>query len=61
MKQNKILFNSLYLYIPSLVPSPEQQKNFNESIKSSFTLSFYSRVTDGKPVNNGNEHQPDMG
>ena len=49
--------NSLYLYITSLVPSPEQQQTFNESIRQSFTLSFDSWVTDRKPVNTGNEYQ----
>ena len=32
--------NSLYLYIPSLVPSSEQESNLNESNKTGFTLSF---------------------
>ena len=31
---------SMYLFIPSLVPSPEQKQIFNESITQSFTLSF---------------------
>ena len=53
--------NSLYLYIPSLVPSPEQQQIFNESIKSSSTLSFHSWVTARQPVNTGNDYQLDIG
>ena len=51
---------SIYLYIPSLVPSPEQQQNFNESIRQSFALSFDFQVSDRKPVNTGNEDQLDI-
>ena len=36
----RVKINSLYLYIASLVRSAEQQKIFNESIRSTFTLSF---------------------
>ena len=53
--------NSLYLYIPNFVPCPEEQHFFKESIRKSFTLSFDSWVTDGKPVNTGNEYQLDVG
>ena len=53
--------NSWYLYMPSLVPSPEQQKLFNKPIGQSFKLSVDSWVTDRKPVNRGNEYQLDIG
>ena len=53
--------NSICLYIPSLVPSAEQQQIFNEAIGESFTLSFDAWVTDRKPVNTGNEYQLDIG
>ena len=53
--------NSIYLYIPSLVPSAEQQQLFNEAIRENFTLSFDAWVTDRKPVNTGNEYQLDIG
>ena len=53
--------NSLCLYIPSLVPSAEQQQVFNESIRQNFTLSFDAWVTDRKPVNTGKEYQLDIG
>ena len=56
-----VTINSLYLYIPSLVPSPEQQQCFDESIRQSFTLSFDSWVTARKSVNTGNEYQLDIG
>ena len=56
-----VTINSIYLYIPSLVPSAEQQQMFNEAIRENFTLSFDSWVTDRKPVNTGNEYQLDIG
>ena len=56
-----VTINSIYLYIPSLVPSAEQQQTFNESIRQNFTLSFYAWVTDRKPVNTRNEYQLDKG
>ena len=56
-----IRINSIYLYIPSLVPSAEQQQMFNEAIRENFTLSFDAWVTDRKPVNTGNEYQLDIG
>ena len=55
-----VIFNSLYHHIPSLVPSPEQQRIFNESIRRKFTRSFDSWVTDKKPVKTGNEFQLDI-
>ena len=56
-----VTINSNYLYIPSLVPSAEQQQIFKETIRESFTLSFDAWVTDRKPVNTGNEYQLDIG
>ena len=56
-----VTINSLYLYIPPIVPSPEQQQFFNEAIRQSFKLSFDYWVTDRKPVNTGNEYQLDRG
>ena len=53
--------NSIYLYIPSLVTSAEQQQIFNESIRQNLTLSFDAWVTDRKPVNTGNEYPLDIG
>ena len=32
-----VTINSIYLYIPSLVPSAEQQHMFNEAIRENFT------------------------
>ena len=56
-----VTINSIYLYIPSLVPSAEQQQMFNEAIRENFTLSFDAWVTDRKPVNTGQEYQLDIG
>ena len=56
-----VTINSIYLCIPSLVPSAEQQQMFNEAIRENFTLSFDAWVTDRKPVNTGNEYQLDIG
>ena len=56
-----VTINSIYLYIPSLVPSAEQQQMFNEAIRENFTLPFDAWVTDRKPVNTGNEYQLDIG
>ena len=56
-----LTINSVYLCIPSLVPSAEQQQIFNESIRRNFTLSFDDWVTDKKPVNTGNEYELDTG
>ena len=50
-----VTINSIYLYIPSLVPSAYQQQIFNDPIRQSFTLSFHAWVTDRKPVNKDNE------
>ena len=56
-----VTISSIYLYIPSLVPSAEQQQLFNEAIRENFTLSFDAWVTDRKPNNAGNEYQLDIG
>ena len=56
-----VTINSVYLYIPSLVHSAEQQHLFNEALRENFTLSFDAWVTDRKPVKTGNEYQLDIG
>ena len=56
-----VTINSIYLYIPSLVTSAEQQQIFSEAITESFTISFDAWMTDRKPVNTGNEYQLDIG
>ena len=56
-----VTINSIFLFIPSLVPSAEQQQLYDEAIRENFTLSFDAWVTDRKPVNTGNECQLDIG
>ena len=41
-----VTINSIYLYIPSLVSSAEQQQMFNEATRENFTISFDAWVTD---------------
>ena len=48
-----VTINSLYLFVPTYIPSPETQLMFNDSIKNSFNLSFDSWTTDRKIVNTG--------
>ena len=45
-----VTFNSISLFIPQLIPSPETQVNLNEAISQTFTLSYESWTTDRKPV-----------
>ena len=56
-----VTINSIYLYIPSRVPSAEQQQLFNKSIGQSFTLSFDAWMIVRKPVKTGTEYQLDKG
>ena len=56
-----VTINSLYLFVPTYIPSPETQLMFNDSIKNSFSLSFDSWTTDRKIVNTGLEYQLDIG
>ena len=58
---NNVTINSLYLFVPTFIPSPETQLMFNDSIKNSFSLSFDSWTTDRKIVNTGLEYQVDIG
>ena len=45
-----VIINSISLFIPQLIPSPEAQVIFNEAISQTFTLSCESCTTDRKPV-----------
>ena len=56
-----VTIHRIYLYIPSLVPSAEQQQIFNDAIRENITLSFDAWVTDRKPVKTGNKYQLDIG
>ena len=51
----------LNLYTPTLSPSPETKRLFNEAFTKSFTSSFESLTTDRKAVNTLGEFQLDTG
>ena len=53
--------NSLYLYVPQLIPSTTTQGMFNESIKKNYTITFDSWYTELKNSNDGRELQVDIG
>ena len=55
-----VTINSLCLYVPSVIPSPQQQVLLIESIKSNFTLSFDSWTTGRKIVNTALDQQVDI-
>ena len=55
-----VTINSISLFIPQLIPSPETQVIFNEAISQNFTLSYESWTTDRKPVDIAREFQLDI-
>ena len=55
-----VTINSISLFFPQLIPSPETQVFFNEAISQTFTLSFESWTTDRKPVDTAREFQLDI-
>ena len=55
-----VTINSISLFIPQIIPSPETQVNFNQAISETFTLSFESWTTDRKLVDTGKEFQIDI-
>ena len=55
-----VIINSISLFIPQLIPSPETQVIFNEAISQTFTLSYESWTTDRKPVDTAREFQLDI-
>ena len=55
-----VTINSISLFIPQLIPSPETQVIFNEAISQTFTLSYESWTTDRKPVDTAREFQLDI-
>ena len=52
-----VTIKSIDLCIPSLIPNTETQVFFKEAITKSFTLSYESWTTDGKPVDAAREFQ----
>ena len=53
--------NSLYLFVPTLIPDAATQNMFNNSIKDNFKISFDSWTSERKVVNTGLEYQVDIG
>ena len=56
-----VTINSLYLYVPTLIPNSQTQIMFNESIMNSYTITFDSWYTERKISNDGRELQVDIG
>ena len=54
-----VTINSISLFIPQIIPSPETQYMFNEAISKIFSLSYESWTTDRKPVDTAREFQID--
>ena len=49
------------MYIPTIIPSSQTQRNFNEAISERFTLLNEPWTFDRKPVNTAQEFQLDIG
>ena len=56
-----VTINSLYLFVPILIPNSSTQVMFNESIINNYTISFDSWYTEHKISNAGRELQVDIG
>ena len=56
-----VTINSLYLYVPQLIPSTSTQAMFDEAIMNIYTITFDSWYTERKLSNDGRELQVDIG
>ena len=56
-----VTINSLYLYVPQLIPSTSTQVMFNEAIMNNYTITFDSWYTERKISIDGRELQVDIG
>ena len=56
-----VTINSLYLFVPTLIPDAATQSMFNNSIKNNFSLKFDSWTSERKVVNTQLEYQVDIG
>ena len=56
-----VTINSLYLFVPQLIPSTTTQVTFIESIMNNYTITFDSWFTKRKISNDGRELQDDIG
>ena len=57
---NNVTINSLYLYVPQLIPSTTTQVMFIEAIMNNYTITFDSWYTELKISNDGRELQVDI-
>ena len=55
-----VTVNSLYLFVPILMPNTETQVMFNESIRNNYTITYDSWYTEPKLSTDGNELQVDI-
>ena len=56
-----VTINSLYLFVPILIPNTQTQVMFNEVIMNNYTITFDSWYTEHKISNDGRELQVDIG
>ena len=56
-----VTINSLYLFVPILIPNSQTQVMFNEAIMINYTITFDSWYTERKISNDGRELQVDIG
>ena len=56
-----VTINSLYLFVPILIPNSQTQVMFNEAIMNNYTITFDSWYTERKISNTGRELQVDIG
>ena len=56
-----VTINSMYLFVPQLIPSTSTQVMFNEAIMNNYTIAFDSWYTERKISNDGRELQVDIG
>ena len=56
-----VTINSLYLFVPKLLPSTTTQVMFKEAIMNNYTITFDSWYTERKISNDGRELQVDIG
>ena len=56
-----VTINSLYLFVPILIPNTRTQVLFNESIKNNYTITYDSWYTERNLSTDGNELQVDIG
>ena len=56
-----VTINSLYLFVPILIPNSQTQVMFNEAIMNNYTITFDSWYTEQKISNDGRELQVIIG